>query len=585
MKLFYFLFVSLLFIPFTTFSQNTPQDNFAEFYKKAYSEANSEIRLQYAFKALEIANKLQNDSLTASGLVAVSNCYRVLGNLTLALEFALKAEPYFKKINTEDGNVMLNLYIAGIYGVLKNNKLAIEYYKKSLQYKTKYANITIANLLNIGELFRKDYQYDSALYYLKSSEEISTKESSFEYNAYLYSNLGLVYAAQNKKILTDSLLTKAIELFIAANDYKALTQTYFELAKIEYEHKNTTIAYQLANKAYATADTNQYILELKDISQLLAQISEDRQEFVQAYKYLKSYNLFKEAVASDSILSKLSEMRAEFEIQRKEEEVIYFKKISKARTTIAFISLIGLGFILMLVVFLLRVIKQRKQANIQLAIFNSELQNKNLIINRALEEKEVLIKEIHHRVKNNLQIISSIINLQSMRIKNKAVNEIFDEMQRRILAISSIHQKLYQSESVASINMDEYLTEVVESIHTAFSNPQIIVAYEIEIKNVSMDIDAAISIGLIVNELTTNAYKYAFTENLYNLLTIKLLNTSENHFVLEVHDNGKGLPEGFNRSKSNSLGLRMVSLLTRQLNGIISISNSPGAKFTISLER
>ncbi|MFA6403997.1 MAG: histidine kinase dimerization/phosphoacceptor domain -containing protein [Salinivirgaceae bacterium] len=585
MKLFYFLFVSLLFIPFTTFSQNTPQDNFAEFYKKAYSEANSEIRLQYAFKALEIANKLQNDSLTASGLVAVSNCYRVLGNLTLALEFALKAEPYFKKINTEDGNVMLNLYIAGIYGVLKNNKLAIEYYKKSLQYKTKYANITIANLLNIGELFRKDYQYDSALYYLKSSEEISTKESSFEYNAYLYSNLGLVYAAQNKKILTDSLLTKAIELFIAANDYKALTQTYFELAKIEYEHKNTTIAYQLANKAYATADTNQYILELKDISQLLAQISEDRQEFVQAYKYLKSYNLFKEAVASDSILSKLSEMRAEFEIQRKEEEVIYFKKISKARTTIAFISLIGLGFILMLVVFLLRVIKQRKQANIQLAIFNSELQNKNLIINRALEEKEVLIKEIHHRVKNNLQIISSIINLQSMRIKNKAVNEIFDEMQRRILAISSIHQKLYQSESVASINMDEYLTEVVESIHTAFSNPQIIVAYEIEIKNVSMDIDAAISIGLIVNELTTNAYKYAFTENLYNLLTIKLLNTSENHFVLEVHDNGKGLPEGFNLSKSNSLGLRMVSLLTRQLNGIISISNSPGAKFTISLER
>ncbi|HCC31580.1 MAG TPA: hypothetical protein DEQ03_16255 [Marinilabiliales bacterium] len=192
-----------------------------------------------------------------------------------------------------------------------------------------------------------------------------------------------------------------------------------------------------------------------------------------------------------------------------------------------------------------------------------------------------MLKEIHHRVKNNLQIISSIINLQSMRIKDKATQEIFEEMQRRILAISSIHQKLYQSDSVTSINMKDYLSEVVDSIHIAFNNPQLNVKYEIMIQQIVMDIDSAVSMGLMVNELATNAYKYAFKPAQNNQFLVKLENPEPEKYQLTVKDNGLGLPTDFSLTKANSLGLRMVSLLTRQLKGNIRFYNQDGAVFEV----
>ncbi|MCK9208474.1 MAG: sensor histidine kinase, partial [Salinivirgaceae bacterium] len=433
----------------------------------------------------------------------------------------------------------------------------------------------------LGENYRHMLKYDSALYYYQLAEDISVKISFFTYNSYLFANRGLAYAAMGEKALADSLLTRAIQLFITEKDLKALTQTYHEMAKIAYRNNDFSGAFRLATQAFETADTNHFILELKDISQLLSRISEEQQNFTDAYRYLKSYNQFSEKVSGDSILSKISEMRAEFEISQKEQEVIYFKKISRARTIVAIVTGIAGLLVVLLALFLYKLTQRLRSANQLLGEYNEELNQKNHIIHQALLDKEVLIKEIHHRVKNNLQIISSIINLQSMRIRDKATQEIFEEMQRRILAISSIHQKLYQSDSVTSINMKDYLSEVVDSIHIAFNNPQLNVKYEIMIQQIVMDIDSAVSMGLMVNELATNAYKYAFKPEQNNQFLVKLENPEPEKYQLTVKDNGLGLPTDFSLTKANSLGLRMVSLLTRQLKGDIRFYNQDGAVFEV----
>ncbi|HAM97693.1 MAG TPA: hypothetical protein DCQ26_03710 [Marinilabiliales bacterium] len=573
-NLFLFIFLNI------SIGQENETANFHDFYNKSIHVANKEEALQFAFKALDIAQTLNNDSLQASALVAISWNYKHLGNLITALDYALRAVPYYKKFTDKTGFEILNIQIASIYASLKNFPLSNSYYKVVIHSSDNYAVKLIA-YMNMGENYRHIQKYDSALYYYQLAEDISANESFFTYNSYLFANRGLAYAAIGEKAKADSLLASAIQLFTIEKDLRALTQTYFEMARIAYQSNSFHDASRLATQAFETADTNHFVLELKDISQLLSQINEEQQNFTDAYRYLKSYNQYREKVSGDSVLSKISEMRAEFEISQKEQEVIYFKKISRARTIVALVTGIAGLLVVLLALFLYKLTQRLRSANQLLGEYNEELNQKNHIIHQALLDKEVLIKEIHHRVKNNLQIISSIINLQSMRIKDKATQEIFEEMQRRILAISSIHQKLYQSDSVTSINMKDYLSEVVDSIHIAFNNPQLNVKYEIMIQQIVMDIDSAVSMGLMVNELATNAYKYAFKPAQNNQFLVKLENPEPEKYQLTVKDNGLGLPTDFSLTKANSLGLRMVSLLTRQLKGNIRFYNQDGAVFEV----
>jgi two-component sensor histidine kinase len=586
MKPYYYLILLILFIiPSPGLKgNNDSRTTFKEIYQKANSENNKEKALKYAFDAYELAKQMKNDTLIASGLVVISNNYKSLGNYGQALTYALLAEPFYQKINETMGSAMIATHIAGIYFTMENFEPAINYYHRAMQIKTEYIALTLAIYINLGEIYRKMQHYDSALYYMHRYQSEAREHNFAYYDGQNYANLGLVYAAQNKTTVADSMLNKALVLLKTNKDFMALTQTYLELANIYLEQKDYSKALPLVKLAYQTADSNHYTGELKKAALLLAQLNEQNNNFVDAYHYLKTFNSLREQIASDSVVSKLAEMRADFEIQKKEEEVIYLKRISNIKNLLALILIVGLLAVLTLVRFLYVENKKRKQANRSLEEYNEELNQKNHIIHQALQDKEVLIREIHHRVKNNLQIISSIINLQRMRIDNPDTENIFNEMQRRIMAISSIHHKLYQGDSVSLINMKEYLTEIVDSIHQAFDDKGMEVNYQISIQNIKLDIDAAVSLGLIVNELVTNAYKYAFKPGNKNNLSIGLTATGLHKYQLRVSDSGPGLPLEFSIDKSDSLGMRMVSLLTRQLKGNIAIQNQNGAVVLIDFK-
>jgi two-component sensor histidine kinase len=563
------------------FAQNS---KFEEFNKEYYLAAgsNKDSALVHGFNALKIAKILKNDSLAASAQIAICSTYQLLGNLTSALNYALNAEPYFKKAKSSNGLAVLYIQIAQIYNGLKNHKLAIEYYYKSLTLNNNIPELLVPICLNLGDVYREIEQYDSAIYYFKKAELYGIQHNFNAYNAYLYCNLGLVYSAQEKEIEADSLIKLSFQLLKSNKDFRPIAQTYKELSKIALKNNEIEKAYNYANQAYQIADSNQLVLELKETSLLLSKLNGQKGNYKEAYNFLTTFNDYNQKIASDSVVSKLAEMRAEFEISQNETEMSYLKKISKVRTNLLIVALVGMLAIAALALFLLRLSRMRKEANFQLSEYNEELTQKNDIIDLALQEKDMLMKEIHHRVKNNLQIISSIINLQSMRIEDPETLEIFHEMQRRILAIAGIHQKLYKGNSVSLINMKEYLEEVVESIHSAFNNNQLNVNYEIAIQNVSLNIDAAVAIGLIVNELATNAYKYAFTPNRFNALTLTLAKTPENTIELSLQDNGPGMPNNFQIENSNSLGLRMVNLLIRQNKGKLEYKNDKGTRIEIS---
>ncbi|WP_255503731.1 sensor histidine kinase [Methanothermobacter sp. KEPCO-1] len=193
-----------------------------------------------------------------------------------------------------------------------------------------------------------------------------------------------------------------------------------------------------------------------------------------------------------------------------------------------------------------------------------------------LREKEVLLREIHHRVKNNLQIISSLLNLQLSRIGDEELRKIVRESQGRIKAMAMIHEHLYQSESLERVNFREYVEKLVGDIIISHG---VSVRKDLEIEDIELDLDTAIPLGLLINELVTNSIKYAFPEG-RGTITIGM-RKADGSVELVVADDGVGLPEDIDPSSTDTLGLKLVSLLTDQLNGKMTLDVEGGTKFSM----
>ena len=206
-----------------------------------------------------------------------------------------------------------------------------------------------------------------------------------------------------------------------------------------------------------------------------------------------------------------------------------------------------------------------------------EIEIKNNVIQKSLTEKEVLLREIHHRVKNNLQIISSLLGLQSKKLENEQQREIFIESKNKINTISLIHEKLYKSNNLSVINSEEYFTNLyasISSIHSHISH----IKFSINSNNTQLDIDTCVPLGLMFNELVTNSLKYAFNNVINPEINMQMQTKPNNSIELIYEDNGCG----YNDLKiKKGLGLNLVSMLSLQLNGTLKIEAENKFKITV----
>ena len=206
-------------------------------------------------------------------------------------------------------------------------------------------------------------------------------------------------------------------------------------------------------------------------------------------------------------------------------------------------------------------------------------------IKKSLHEKEMLLKEIHHRVKNNLQIISSLLYLQTNELKNEHVLNIITESQNRIRSMAMIHEKLYKSKDIARIAFSEYIQDLTTFLYRSYSLNSDIVKLKMDTGDVLLDIDSAIPCGLIINELVTNTLKYAFPQNRKGEINIKFFSKNNKDFEFIISDNGVGLPDNFQLETCESLGLRLVNNLVDQLNGNMEINKEGGTTFRITFSQ
>ncbi|MFI1772300.1 sensor histidine kinase [Thalassobellus citreus] len=285
----------------------------------------------------------------------------------------------------------------------------------------------------------------------------------------------------------------------------------------------------------------------------------------EALKYKNECVTLTRKIYSQDLSQSLSSFETKQAIKEKELEIEQANKLSKLYVII--ISLI-VSLLLIVFVFLLRKQKQSKV-----------LELKNNQINKAIKEKELLVKEVHHRVKNNFQIIASLLELQAKGLEDEKALAFANESKSRLKSMALIHKKLYHGED-GLINFEKYIKMLVKEISSVYVLNKNVDTH-IFVNNVFFDIDTAIPLGLIVNELITNAYKYAFIDGLKGRLDISIKRVDKENYKLIVSDNGSGIPDDFNINEAKSFGLNLVTRLVKQLRGKLFFNNNDGANFEI----
>jgi len=204
-------------------------------------------------------------------------------------------------------------------------------------------------------------------------------------------------------------------------------------------------------------------------------------------------------------------------------------------------------------------------------------------LEQALEDKDILMKEIHHRVKNNLMIMASLLNMQSRYIEDEVARDIFKDSQSRAKTMALIHEKLYQSKELKKLDVQDYMESLAQDIYQVYINDPHRIQLIVDVEPHMLDINTVIPLGLILNELLTNTFKYAFPEEAEGIVEVKF-KKENNIFLLKVTDNGVGLPSDFHAQKTDSLGMLLIHSLTDQIKGKIEIHSDHGTQICVKFQ-
>lgn len=534
-------------------------------------------------RCYELRTKLKDTLGSSNVLINIGAAYYYQGIYNKALEYYTQSASIKEKINDDLGLAQLLNNIGLIYRVKKEHQKAISYFKQSLELKKKLGDIKgeINTLSNIGIIYQNEGDCINAIRFAEKSYQLALKtDADFDITSSL-ANLGFAYRCKGelKRAMfyfkeAEALLLQNEDIQTLAFCYKGMAEVYIE----EGKHEQAIDKLNLALKYSQLAGRKELISE---VFRMLSEAYGKLNRTDLAYKNYKQHIAYRDSVFSEENTRQLNELETIYETEQKQKQIdiltqsalIKEQQIENNRlqSNLLIVIIVSVVLLLILSLYLLR----QKQHN------NYQLGQKNEVIQQSLQEKEVLLKEIHHRVKNNLQIINGLLELQESLHENKEVGNLVSEAQGRIKSMALIHEMLYQTSDLSKINLEDYVKRLVATIETGYAGKSSTIIQHIDLKDIHLSIDTVIPLGLILNEIVTNAYKYVYSKNLGNELYITVSKIENKGWELIVRDNGPGIPNNGNGEREGSFGLRLVKMLSRQLKGKSTYSYNEGAVFNI----
>ncbi len=548
-----------------------------------YSEA-----LVHHFKSLKIKESLADKKSIASSYNNIGSVYSALSNFNESIKYHQLSSKIREDLADKNGLSMSYNNLAINYNSLKNYDEALRYHELALNlYKeTKNSKGIAVSIGNIGNCYFYLGNYTRALQNyslsLKMREDINDKKGV----AVCENNLAKTFFKLKNYAEAITYIEKAINLNKELNALSELKDNYNNKYLIQNEAGDYKDALNNYQKYIQYRDSIFNFENDKKSARAQIQYEFDKQRSINEAEYEKQKILTRSELEKQHYLleknqqsylileqqDKLKELsltKSKSELnQSKSESLILQLAAKKDSEQKQLIIKFVIGIILLMAIVLFLIIRS--------LLINKK---KNAIIAQNLDEKEILLKEIHHRVKNNLQVISSLLNLQSRYIKDAGALDAIKESKERINAISLLHKEIYQNDILKNINSKDYFTNLILNLQNTF-DPEKKIQLNLNTEEIYLDIDALIPLGLMVNELFTNCYKYGVDQSA-PAIWFSLIK-KEKLITLNVKDNGKGFPANFDPEKTNSLGFKLISLFSKKIKADVIYTNDPGASVTLS---
>jgi two-component sensor histidine kinase len=554
----------------------------------SYYQTSKDSIEYYSSLAVQLAKRLSYPRGEAKGEANQAAYYRLKGDYTTAVNKLLHGISIYEAQHAMGSAAYNYLDLAQVYKDMVGSSITPEYINKGIAYSLHGYELLnsihdtagmVQSLNMCGILYRdkaktngQQKYFDTAFAaYMQAVALVERSGKGTSLMSKLYNNISQVYNEywkDYKKAL--DYLFKAVELNKKANN----------LPSLSFNYGNISLAYTKLDKP---ALALLYARKMLEAAQLLARPERLRNAynsmynaFAAAHRYDSALYYYKQADALDDSLNnvaktnEVSALQTKFETGKKELEIGRLHADSAAKNKQIVFLVSALVIFAMLTACMLwlyyRIKKQRQQ------------------IAGQSKKLEIMMKELHHRVKNNLQIVSSLLSLQTYKVQDEEAVLVLKESKQRVQAMSFIHQRLYKTESLTAVNMKEYLTDLAESLVSSYGYNRDDFDLYITIDKEMLDIDKALPIGLIINELVTNALKYAYSDVHRPSLYISLAE-EDTKMVCTIKDNGTGIDEQQWKQKKNSFGKQLITALCKQLRAQQTLAVDEGTRFTITIPK
>jgi two-component sensor histidine kinase/tetratricopeptide (TPR) repeat protein len=533
----------------------------------------------YLNKAIEINQRLKLPGQLVDNYIALGIIHEDMKEYDLGRDCFMKALSITNETDhDEDSYRIIYNDLGKNYNVREDYDTALDYLNKALAINLRLNRISslVHNYRNMATSYRGLKQPQKAVEYGEKARQLVEKSKSTVLAQSVYRGLAASYAdaGQYEKAYHYLLKGKKLEDSLM-NIQKAQVITRIQAL---YDTRKAT--------EIAEVGARMQLDKAREIARIKAE-KETEIAAIQAGERTHLANL--RAAAEVEKIRAVAEVEANYEDQKRQQRIAELDALTHLQTRQVNYMSGGLGILVVLLCLLVYQYRAIRRANRRLSIQNNVISTKSNLLAEQANQLRTLMKELHHRVKNNLAIVSGLLTLQANGLEDENVAQAVRIGQQRVEAMSLIHQRLYQTDRVTVINMDEYLTDLAVSLMRAYGYQTNEFDLQLDITQKELDVDVAIPLGLIVNELVTNAFKYAYNTGRKPFLRISLHQGAKSvdpTITLEIQDNGPGIKEvDWQRRTNNraSFGKRLVTSLTEQLEGKLELSTMNGALFRLCI--
>ncbi|MFK8105273.1 MAG: histidine kinase dimerization/phosphoacceptor domain -containing protein, partial [Saprospiraceae bacterium] len=552
------------------------------YWSKGYRDS-----IEYCIKKAYEINKLESDSsslpFTATDLGVY---YQEEAQYGKALQYFMEGLSYLPSPESSYKAVTIYRLISSLFVSMRNYNKALEYAEKSvvLSDKFKLKTTKAKSLMQLGTIHELQDNFNISIHYYEDALKLFAGTES---NAYLFRcNLGLAkcHLEINDPDAAEGYMEKA-RASLANVDEEQITLRFL-IAEALYANLKSdfTRSKQMLDTSLAKAKYLQNPDARKEIYKLYADYYQHLNQYQEALHYKNAYYQLKDSLAQEAQFFIVSEMEAQYKRSEQDYQITSLNtqnQIAKMQINKHNRQLIWGGLSLLLLTILIGIIfrlyQQKKQKS-------QELSSKNVQVSLALKEKDTLLREIHHRVKNNLQVISSLLAIQSRHIQDPAALDAIKEGRNRVKSMALIHQNLYKKDNLTGVDVKKYFNKLIQGLFQSYNTAADQVHLVTEIEALSLDVDTIVPLGLIVNELISNALKHAFEDDQQGMILVRLQEVGD-HLCLEVIDNGKGIEDISKLQNGESFGYELIDAFKSKLKADLKIASEKGTQIQMKIRR